>query len=267
MTRKPLPASGESPSEATVVVPPPFSSIVLDGASGIPLWRQLHASVEALIAGGRIPSGQGLPSERDLADALGVSRSTVKRCYDELRHTQRLAGRGRGGSVVREPPRVMPSMGVLKGFTEEMRELGLEPSTRLLGLQVVSDRSIASLFQRPSRASFLRVERIREGNGVPMTRELAWYDLTLAPALAEWDGTSSAYAWLREHCGLALSHAEQTVEAVFSSEAECAAFGFTEPQPCLLLKRKTHTVQGQLVEYVEGTFRGDAYVYRVKLSV
>jgi len=44
-------------------------------------------------------------------------------------------------------------------------------------------------------------------------------------------------------------------------------FGFEEPGPCLLLKRKTYSDNGQMVEYVEGTFRGDAYTYRVNLKM
>ena len=267
MTVPPSPALGMALDGAASAMSPPFDAIALDETQQLPLWRQLHGHMVALIAEGRIEAGRGLPSERDLASALGVSRATVKRCYDELRRSQRLDGRGRAGSVLREPPHVMPAMGVLKGFTEEMRELGLVPSTRLLRLEVLSDRSIASIFGRPSGAPLLRVERIREGNGIPMTRELAWYDLTLAPKLKRWDGLGSAYAWLRQRCGLVLSHAEQTVESVLSTDAESEAFGFTEPQPCLLLKRRTYTTGGPLVEYVEGTFRGDAYVYRIKLSV
>jgi GntR family transcriptional regulator len=41
----------------------------------------------------------------------------------------------------------------------------------------------------------------------------------------------SAYQFLGERCGIALSHGEQTIEAVLSSEAEAEVFGFTEPQP------------------------------------
>jgi GntR family transcriptional regulator len=56
------------------------------------------------------------------------------------------------------------------------------------------------------------------------------------------------------------------VEAVLSTPEETQAFGFDAPQPCLLFKRKTWNEHEQLVEYVEGTFRGDAYVYRLRLQ-
>ncbi len=53
---------------------------------------------------------------------------------------------------------------------------------------------------------------------------------------------------------------------MLSSDEENAAFGFDSPQPCLLIKRKSRALTGQLVEYVEGTFRGDAYTYRLNLE-
>ena len=169
--------------------------------------------------------------------------------------------------MVRTPPdRVQPTLGQLKGFTEEMQELGKFATSTLLVCEVVTDRRMASIFQRPSHARFLHIERIREADGVPMTRELAWYDLTLAPAMAEWDGGGSAYERLRKVCGLALGGADQSIEAVLSSPGESAAFDFESPQPCLLFKRMTRVITGALVEYVEGTFRGDAYVYRIELQ-
>lgn len=244
-----------------------FSSLQVDAQAPEPLWRQLYTQLDDLLSSGAVREGASLPPERELAEALGVSRSTVKRSYDQLRHDQRLGGRGRAGSVVRRPTSCgHAQLGRVKGFAEEMRELGKFASTALLLCEVVVDRRLASIFQRPSNAQFLHLERVREADGVPMMRELAWYDLTLAPALAEWDGRGSAYDQLRQACGVELGGAEQTVEAVLSSPAESAAYGFETPQPCLLFKRKTHTAAGSLIEYVERTFRGDAYAYRMQLA-
>lgn len=247
---------------------------VIHVSSSEALWLQLHKRLIAQIKAGQWLPGQALPSEREMAEQLKVSRITVKRCYDELRREGWLSrGSGRGGSTVQQPAaRVQASLGRLKGFSEEMRELGMTPSTRILTLEVLRDRMIASVFGRPSTAPFLHLVRLRSGDGVPMTRENAWYDLTLAPALADWDGQGSAYELLRERCGLVLGGAKQSVEAVLSTEAEAHDFGLTAALPCLLFKRKTlgaHTKDGAqtLVEYVEGLFRGDLYVYQMPLAV
>jgi GntR family transcriptional regulator len=217
-----------------------------------------------MIESGEIAQGASLPAERELAQALGLSRATVKRCYDELRGLNHLVGKGRAGSVVSSIAQVQPTLGRLKGFTQEMQELGKVPSTEIVERTVCSDRMMASVFSRPSTARFLRLVRVRKADGIPMTREVAWYDLTLVPELATWDAQGSAYHFIATH-GVVLVHAEQTVEAVLSTAQETKVFGFSAPSPCLLFKRKTFAGQEQMVEYVEGTFRGDAYVYRLNL--
>lgn len=250
----------------TLKLPGPFARIQLDHDALEPYWRQLYVQLASLIASGEVGEGASMPSERDLAVALGISRATAKRSYDELRRYAQLSGRGRGGSVVQPVQPVQPSLGKLKGFTQEMEELGKVPSTDLLEKSIVSDRMMASVFGRPSTAQFLRLVRVRKADGVPMTREVAWYDLSMAPALAKWNATGSAYEFLKIHCKVALGSAEQTVEAVQSSGEETQTFQFSTPQPCLLFKRKTFSITNQLIEYVEGTFRGDAYVYKLMLE-
>jgi len=59
--------------------------IELDRGEGAPpIFEQVRASVRRAVAAGTLPAGVRLPPERDLAAALGVSRSTVMRAYQEL---------------------------------------------------------------------------------------------------------------------------------------------------------------------------------------
>jgi len=238
----------------------------LNEQSSEPYYLQLKRQLNAMIEGGDLKSGVNLPSERTLAEAMQISRTTVKRCYDELRSNRLLSTHGRGGTVVQGPPSMNRALGRLKGFSEEMREQGKIATTRVLQCEVVSERTIACIFNRPSVSPFLRLVRVRMADGLPMTREVAWYDLTAAPELEVWDTRGSVYAFLQDQCGIVLVRAEQSIEAVMSSHEEAKVFGFDQPSPCLLLKRHTFSATEQLIEYVESTFRGDAYVYKVNLK-
>lgn len=50
----------------------------------VPLYRILAQSIKKAIAAGRIKPGQSLPSVRELADSVALSRTTVLKCYEEL---------------------------------------------------------------------------------------------------------------------------------------------------------------------------------------
>ena len=56
----------------------------LDRSASQPLRAQLEASLREAIRGGRLRAGERLPSSRELARALGVSRGMVQDCYGQL---------------------------------------------------------------------------------------------------------------------------------------------------------------------------------------
>src|SRR5580692_10364428 len=56
----------------------------LDRSASQPLRAQLEASLREAIRDGRLRAGERLPSSRELARALGVSRGMVQDCYGQL---------------------------------------------------------------------------------------------------------------------------------------------------------------------------------------
>jgi DNA-binding transcriptional MocR family regulator len=68
-----------------------------------PEYVALAGAIRGLLRDGRIPIGVRLPAERELADALGVSRTTVTAAYRELRETGHLTSRRGSGSFTAIP--------------------------------------------------------------------------------------------------------------------------------------------------------------------
>ena len=64
------------------------------------MGRELHRQLRAAIVGGRLQPGFRLPSTRELASALGISRNTVVTAYDLLLSEGYVGARGRGGTLV-----------------------------------------------------------------------------------------------------------------------------------------------------------------------
>ncbi|GIH64299.1 MocR-like transcription factor YczR [Microbispora siamensis] len=63
-----------------------------------PYYRALAEAVRGLVLDGRLAVGVRLPAERHLAEALGVSRTTVTAAYDRLREQGYLESRQGSGS-------------------------------------------------------------------------------------------------------------------------------------------------------------------------
>jgi GntR family transcriptional regulator/MocR family aminotransferase len=62
----------------------PGLMVRLDRSASQPLRDQLEASLREAIRAGRLRAGERLPSTRELARALGVSRGMVQECYAQL---------------------------------------------------------------------------------------------------------------------------------------------------------------------------------------
>ncbi|CAN5233063.1 PLP-dependent aminotransferase family protein [soil metagenome] len=66
-------------------------------------YRQLARALRLLVLDGRVGLGVRLPGERELAQALGLSRTTLAAAYNQLRDEGYLLSRQGSGSVTRIP--------------------------------------------------------------------------------------------------------------------------------------------------------------------
>jgi len=82
-------------------------NLIVNPADELPLFRQVVRQMIEAIAGGRLKSGEQLPSHRDLSEQLVIAPLTVKRAYDELESLGYIeTQRGRGTFVCAVLPAV-----------------------------------------------------------------------------------------------------------------------------------------------------------------
>lgn len=82
--------------------PLPLDPVGFQLDRGQPLARQLYQALRERILDGRMASRMRLPASRELAEALGVSRNTVVRAYDQLYAEGYIDGRIGDGTYVAE---------------------------------------------------------------------------------------------------------------------------------------------------------------------
>ncbi len=113
-----------------------------------PAYRGLAEALRALIADGRIPVGVRLPSERELTDALGVSRTTVTRAYADLRERGFLVSRQGSGSMAALPQglgRTGDALLTVGDPTDDQTDLTCAAAAPVPGILVAYQRAMAVL--------------------------------------------------------------------------------------------------------------------------
>src|SRR5215831_12629578 len=78
----------------------PFTSIPLEESSATPLYHQVYQRLRAAILLGQLLPGTRLPSTRQMAIDLGVSRNTLMSAFDQLMAEGYVEGRVGSGTFV-----------------------------------------------------------------------------------------------------------------------------------------------------------------------
>lgn len=86
----------------------PLAIIRLDRASTIPLYLQIYENIRRAILKGQIVAGVRLPSTRDLASSLKVSRNTVMTAFEQLFAEGYIEGKVGAGTYVAQVPIEQP---------------------------------------------------------------------------------------------------------------------------------------------------------------
>lgn len=76
----------------------------VDPALPLPVYEQIRAQVARLAVSGQTAAGTRLPTIRQLASDLGLSKGTVERAYELLESDGVVESRGRAGTFLRPRP-------------------------------------------------------------------------------------------------------------------------------------------------------------------
>lgn len=239
----------------------------IDPDSIIPHYQQLEGQLLTAISQGQLGAGEPLPSEREMAEALGISRMTVRRALTDLETRGRLRSQvGKGWYVSRA--KIEQHLHQLTGFTADMRALGFAVRSELLGFfKISADEQLAQGMGIPVGALVNVIKRRRFLEGEPVGLEQAHVAEQVCPGLDAFDfNTDSLYRVLREEYGLTLAGATQQIEASQADWAEASLLGIKEGEPVLRGMRLVYSPTNVVLEFSTGIYRGDRYKYRVHLE-
>jgi GntR family transcriptional regulator len=130
-------------------------------------FQRLTAELSSLIA--RVPAGQQLPSEPELAKQLGVSRATLREAMRAF-ETQGLIRRrqGAGTFVVGKVPVMDSGLEVLESLETMANRMNLSVTVSDLHVEkVFADQEIARALDVQLATRMTRIRRVMQTNGRP----------------------------------------------------------------------------------------------------
>ena len=124
------------------------------------------------ITGGTYRPGSQLPTEAELCEMLGVSRTVVREALRVLEDDGLVARRHGVGTFVRNHP-ILKNLNFNFGITEMIESAGLKSGTSHLGIhREVADEEKAGQLRVAIGTPLVTVERIRTADGRPVVYSL-----------------------------------------------------------------------------------------------
>jgi GntR family transcriptional regulator len=227
---------------------------------GIPMHRQLKELIQEQVISGALPPHTQLPSERELCEKYGISRTTVRRAMAELLSEGLIYTTVGKGTFVSKPP-IKEEIQPLSGFTEDMARRGIKASSRLLGTNIENaNDDQAKWLKIPKGAEVVTISRLRLADGFPLAIQYNWLPHHLCQGLLSYDlAERSLYSILRDDLQLKLSCADTSIRAALATQQECRLLNISPPVALLISEQTTYLTNGAVIEYVRTYFRGDQY--------
>jgi GntR family transcriptional regulator len=238
----------------------------LNPVSKIPLYQQLYEQLEGRIRSGQWKPGDRIPPESELITQYEVSRITVRKVLDMLVAEGLLVReRGRGSFVA--SPKLEQGMTTIVSFTDDMRQRGFSPGTRIIFMGLVpAPRAIADALSVPEGEELARIDRLRLADEQPMCVEESFLIHRHLPGILEHDLVNDSLREIKHReYGIRWSRARQTIQAVPAAPEIARLLSVKTGAPLLFFDRVTFSQDNVAMEYLRIYYRADRYILHNEL--
>ncbi len=231
----------------------------IDFGSKLPLYYQLREKLRMNILNGSLQEGDLVPSERELSEQFNLSSTTIRRALNDLVHEELLERKPGKGTFVRIK-KVTRDLKKVLSFTQNMKDMGLTPSTKVLSKQVVAANGFVEDFLGIQKGrEVYRIERLRMGNNVAMMLETRYIRMDLCPNIIDLDLSSSLWNVFETVYGLKPHRYTQTLGIAHVSGSSAELLGLNDRAVTYLIKGVTRLKNGDPIECEESLYRSDKY--------
>lgn len=203
-----------------------------------------------------------LPSERDMFEMWGLSRTTLRKALEHLRRVGKLYSRRGAGNYV-APGKLLCNLQDFHTVSDAARAAGRRLETKVLVSEVIEcNKHLSRKLQLPLGRPVFVLSRLRVADGIPLGIEISYLDHTRYPQLSSRDfGQDSLYRALREDWGTKLYNGTESLGITYANEAEAAALDVPDQTPLFFLSGVSLDADGTPVEYFKAITRPDMVQY------
>jgi GntR family transcriptional regulator/GntR family frlABCD operon transcriptional regulator len=218
-----------------------------------PLYRKLQNDIKSQIIAGIYKESDLLPSESELQQVFGVTRSTVRQALGELEKEGYIQKKqGKGSLVIKQRRRTLGLLSV-KGFSEAVTEKKLAVSTVMIHKPIVTrwdEQFFYSIDDLERKAGCIYLKRIRCVENEPVMLETTYIpNLNLPRFCTRPFVNGSLFETLSVKYSIEITRVEQDLRAIQADEKVSGLLRVDPESPLLLIYLKFYTNREHLSIY------------------
>ena len=235
-----------------------------------PLYKQLEGILRQQIEAGKFKSDHPIHSERCLCEKYNISRITVRQAISEMINEGLLYRKqGKGTYVAKQ--KVTQGLARIVNFTRTVLDLGMNPSTKILGNEIFPvDFQIAKILDIPVTSQILKLSLLGMGDEEPLVLYESYFPLFLGKKMTreairrEKRGMSfSTYDLYGDSSGVFPNSVNQTFEAVTADERLSSLMHIEKGTAIFMITSVFATQDQRPLEFRKAMYRGDRYKFYI----
>lgn len=235
----------------------------------IPYYQKIKEHLRSQIESGDLGEHQQIPSERELCQQFGLSRTTIRQALNDAEQ-EGLIYKVHGKGTFVSSRKINQGLLTINSFEETVLSRGMKPKMSVLSVERLQPELEINAILKLDMEDILKISLLGYGDEEP----IAFYETYLAASIGKVvaeeairrsnEGLSySTYQLYRDCCGIIPRVTNQTIEAVTADVKTAKLLNIRQGTPIFFSTSIVYTDDNHPVEYKKVRYRGDKYRFNV----
>lgn len=243
-----------------------FKGYAVDKSTPIPLYFQFKNILLDMMKEEKLQPGDMIPTEFELCDIFGISRTTVRQALTELVNENKFYRvKGRGTFVAQDKIN-QDFIKRIESFKAEMERKGYKPSSKVLLFEVIeAPVEVAVALNLPAGSDVILLKRLRYADNEPIIWSRTYLPYASCKNVLDYDMmTHSLYKILAKNINTKINRVVRNIEAVIPTKEDCELLDITKTTAIQMFHYIGYNKFDTPIEYTISRYRGDKNVFTIE---
>ena len=232
------------------------------------MYYQLKKIISDMIQDGSLKPGDMIPTETELSEFFGISRTTTRQATTELVMEGKLYRVKSKGTFVMKKRVMQDFTNVIRASHNLLQGQNVRTTTKVLELSVAKASSlVCEMLQIDEGEEVIHLRRLRFVNEEPNVLADAYILMICKDMLNTDMNKTGLYQFLDQREETTPVRAVRNLEAVSADKEDAELLEILEGAPIQLTTSVSYTKDGKPIEYSIAKFRGDRNVFHCEVTI